>query len=401
MEILFKKNISYIILFYFFMKAFDGAIRYFLSLFQLTILAYLPIVLMATALIVNVLYVFYKMRVKVSGAIIISLIFLFVINAFFNISSLKQIIWGLYILIPFLFGFTFTDSIINEFQQNKKIIFILALIAGIGVVTNYFISFPWQGFTYEIQGQSIEGSRQWSTHGISRLAGLGRTSFSSAVTICSLSLIVFTFKKCKLSCLLLWIISFIAIILTTTKGIIAVYTILTIILISRNWINVFFLRRLPVFVLLVMILLPFGSAYYFRNTFSPQLGENHLDSFFIRIISTWPQGVHAISENGNFLLGRGIGGLGIPAGKMNDIISAGPGDNMAVYVFGIGGILGLFLLLKLALKASKAAVTYWRSEYLFIYLSVLMLFLYGITTNIIESAILSVFLGLVTGKKLK
>jgi len=378
------------------MKAFDGGVRYLFNVFHLTALSYFPMALMIFALTVKGLEILTNLRIKKVSAILFTIIVLFVINGLINISVAKQILWGLYILVPFFFGFSFSFFFLENTRKFLPYFYWILVVASLGVIFDYFIDYPWMGFSYEFAGETIEGSRVWSTHDINRLAGFGRTSFSTAVIIGILGLLLLSSmaKTGKNKKMFLWSLSFSAIILTTTKGIIIAYFFISLLMLFRKWIPIFVLKALPVLIVITMILLPFVSAYYFEGGISYSENDN-LDSFFIRITSTWPQGIHAITNAGNAVLGRGMGGIGIPGGKAGDSVDAGPADNMAVYIYGIGGGIGLFLLFLVALRSSNLISRRIINIHWLIYLMLIFIFSYGITTNIVESAILSLIFGVI------
>jgi hypothetical protein len=141
------------------------------------------------------------------GAVFFSLAMIFVaaVVAVENSLPLPQIGFGFWVFQYLLVGVPLWSTIGRHQIYFIKSCLIGWAIAVVGVIINSQINFPWVGFEYSIGGVDIEGSREWSTFDIDRLAGFGRASIASASQILALSLVLFPvcYKKSKIGAVFL------------------------------------------------------------------------------------------------------------------------------------------------------------------------------------------------------
>ena len=387
----FKKYILFIFIFFIVIKIFDGALRYYLPA-TLILVVYTPIIFMGVSLFILMLHKMISLQVYKSSVVFFYILIIVLITASIYVPSNSQVLFGIYTLIPFIFGFIFSNIISGYFTNHVKAFFIFLCMSTIGVFGNLLINYPWTGFIYTISGIEIEASRQWSTHGIERLAGFSRSSFSVAIQIALFSITVIIFSKHKVISLLVWWVSLIAILLTTTKGIIVTYIFISLLILFIKLLPVLFLKALPIFLVSIMILFPLGSVYLsYLNVDQPKVHPE--TSLIDRVENTWPNAYDNIVVHGNILLGRGIGGIGEPQVKFGEKDFASPADNMSVYIYSVSGLLGIVLLIYLAFISNKLISKKMSKRNLFIYLILILIFTYGITTNVIEAPILSLYFG--------
>ncbi len=388
---LFNKYIFWVMLIFIAVKIFDGVIRYYLPP-NLSFFVYIPIILM----IVGLILVFFNIHItfKAHKSTLLFWYFLMIsfITAVIYVPSFPQIIFGIYIIIPLIFGLVFSNIIIMQLSNFITLFVIFLFISIAGVFAEQFISYPWTGFTYMLSGVEIEGSRQWTTHGTARLAGFSRASFSAAIQIALLSILVIVFSKSKVFSFVVWLMSLAAIVLTTTKGIIVAYIFISLLILFQKIIPLFFLKALPFFIISIMTLFPLVSVFM-SNININESNNNQMTSIQDRIENTWPEAFENIVSHGNALLGRGIGGIGTPQKRFIEQDLSNPADNMMVYVYGISGLLGVALLIYLALISSRLIAKNMSRNSMFIYLTLILIFTYGITTNVIEAPILSLYFG--------
>lgn len=373
-------------------KAVEGPVRYILVNADLAWVAYVPTFLLLAVIVIRGLPLLYPWRLR--RVILCAVI---VIAGWLGLSLVGnpgQVLFGVYVWVPFLFGALLAPEIVPHLRRLHRLYALLWSVSVLGVFLDYFFDLPWSGLEYEIRGITVEGVRKWYTFGIERLAGFARASFEAAIIILVLSLLLIAYGNSRWAKFAAWVIGGGAIVLTTTKGIVAVYLALTLLLLLRRWMPVFVLRVVPYLVAAVVIALP---SYSWTQTVSLNLDSEVtrflFASFGDRLTYMWPGAYDLVFQHGAGLFGRGIGGIGAPQERFEEALY-NPADNLFVYLFGIFGYFGAPLLLVIAHRVSKFAVSRKGEAGLF-YLLGTGILIYGITTNVVESAYMAVFLGFV------
>jgi hypothetical protein len=297
------------------------------------------------------------------------------------------------------FGILYGQLFFTKLGVTVRIFSILLICAILGVMINYFIKFPWEGLEYRLGEVEIEAVRSWvDMFGIRRLSGFARTSFDAAVQIILLTLFIFCHLKNNLSKILLWLLIAPPILLTTTKGVIVTYLLLTLVLLARRFVpNIGKIYQKLLYILLaIVIILPISTIITQTYRDIPL----YLESFFMRISIGWPDVFKLIKQDGNLLLGRGLGGMGTSQ-QYFELQKYNPGDNIFLLLYANFGLLGIAYLFYLAKRGQSLDI---KSE-LFYYLFLFSFFSYGIVTSSIDNAIfclyLGVFLGYVNNQKLR
>ncbi len=371
-----------------------GPVRWIFAISKLTPFIYLPLFL----LIVAICKLNYR-NWNDEGLTRIQLgTYLAILYAFFlGMCYLdpKQVGFGFYILLPFFFGLSASSVVVKNYHLFEKYFFILWIIATFGVIVNFFVTYPWEGFTYEVAGQSIESSREWeNTGGGKRHAGLSRASFDAAIQIqiCALGLVMLSKKKMKNA--IIWILSAVGIALTTSKGIYNVYMVLTPIVLMKEKLSSNSLRFLPFFFGVVGLYLPVSTNFIDYNfQINDPVIANLTFSFYDRLNNMWPEGWTLIREHGHYILGRGFGGVGTAQGYFEPE-KFNAGDNLYMYGFIIYGwpMMTFYIFVFIC--------TFWIKPWFnreddVIYVHILAIFIYGLTTNVIENALFAIVIGIV------
>jgi hypothetical protein len=157
------------------------------------------------------------------------------------------------------------------------------------------------------------------------------------------------------------------------------------------------IRKIFLFILVsAVIILPFSTVIrnYDINLNDP-ISMILLASFEDRLIHTWPDFILAVSQFGNPVTGVGFGGIGSAikhsiVGSRNALEYA---DNFALYLYGCFGMLALIILIYLLTLSIKS----FRSEdKISVSLASVIVFVFSasLTTDIIESQILALMLGI-------
>lgn len=378
-----SKTIFYIVLV---IGVFNSVFRYYLVETSFVYFVYLPQFLMILFILLRLFFFLKKKTIKTINFLLILILFLSLIVGVVYTNTLFQVLMGLYILVPLIYGYLIY-SICTDLFVSKKFYKTLLLAAIIGVLLNSFLIFPWEGFSYIVNGQKIEGNRFWTSLGTRRLSGFGRSSFETAAYILFLA-ILFLIKKFKFG--IIWLLAGIAVYYTDTKGILLTFLIISVFIIFWKYIPIVLKNFFLVILLMINVILPISSWFFSVDNLS---SYSFLNSFEDRLKRTWPDAYELIIGSGNFFTGRGLGGIGVPQ-NVFEPEKAHPGDNLFVYLLVIFGVGALLLYSILIFGIFKKKITDIKYDKLFYVLSIYV-FVYGNTTNIIELPIMALCLGLV------
>ena len=376
----------------FFFLLFDvygGVFRYYLALWGLPSLVLLPKFLLIIVIVAELLLS------SLRGTINLFWMLVLVITSFLIFIGLLflpffQVVLGLWILVPFFYGISVWSNLLTHWNRLCFCLFFLWGSAVIGVLLNLVYTWPWMGFHYAFQGFDIEGSRLWTTSGYLRLPGFSRASFAVANQLLLLGLTLF-FLLTGWKKIALWLISGTVILLTTTKTALGIWLSLTFLLMLQYLPSA---CLLPTFWRIIPILLTFiviGGPLYSICSHVSLIESPLLHSLTDRLNWMWPMTFQMIIKHGNWLFGRGIGGIGTAQRAFNSSLYC-PADNFALYLFGLGGILGVGLLLIYGLAPFYRRQSMLQDRFFFLLtISVLM---EGLTVNVMESPMFAIALGL-------
>ena len=270
---------------------------------------------------------------------------IYLLYAVVNGLSFMQSVFGFYIWALFLLGI-----LVCVYEQEEFVFRFLPLAwlcTVIGVIVNYFTVFPWTGMSYVSHGIQVEmGVKWWAVAGVERLAGFSHASYSAASTILfCLAYILASQRYSILTKILYYIASDIALYLTTSKTEIFVLIALPLVMtgyaylkktipnsmISYNWMHA---SQLSMAALIIILPLVLGSDSLFDI---PDVEFFTTNSLIDRIEDTWPAAFSLFSQSGNYLLGRGIGGIGV-AQLTDEPFLYTYGDNLFVFIIVTGGL---------------------------------------------------------------
>lgn len=387
----FDSFIYYGILVYLSSLVFEGPIRYFLYSIGMTYLIYLRDLFL---IFVITGYIFKSLvTIKVNRVFII-VVFIFIFHsiiAYFYVSNILMSLfaWKTYLLL--FFGIIYGHLFFTRLRLTVRVFSIVLIGAVIGVIINYYIEFPWEGLEYRIGGVEIEAVRSWvDMFGLKRLSGFARSSYDAAAQIFLLALFIFFHVKNNFFKLLIWLFVTPALFLTTTKGIIISFLLVTMFFLTyKAFPSYFKLYRRVLFALLAMaIILPFISLILPWYHDVPLI----LESFFMRVVGDWPEAFTLVKQHGNILLGRGLGGMGTSQ-LYFELQKYNSGDNIFLLFYGNLGLFGVAYLLSIAKLGQSLDL---KSE-LFYFLFVFSFFSYGIVTSCIDNAFFCLFLGVFLG----
>lgn len=390
---LFDRLVLVFLLLFLFSDVMGGAIRYFAIGFGLPWLPYFPQIFLALALLPMF---FVYMTSEAVTPTLFTVFALFAISAtfgLFNLANSGQVEFGLWVLVPFLFGIVALPSLIRGWNRLTPYAVFLWALAVAGVLLNFFYSWPWIGLQYQIGATTVIASRAWqvgSLH-IARLPGFSEASYFVAPQILLLALFLREMlPKWRIT---MWVVSGVALVLTTSKTPLVIFILFSILwpfsrgAVRRSW------RWIPLAAATLDILLPFSMLLVRRDWLAyihSKFWAAAAASLFERMQEGWPAWIRMVVAHGNLFLGRGLGGIGTAQQHFEPALFS-PADNMAVYLYATFGVLGLLLLLYYGRKATGGPTNSPIGRFFF--LTACALTLAGLTTTVMDGTIAGIAFG--------
>ena len=365
-----------------------GPIRYYLSNIGLDVLVYLPKFLCLIFLF-NQIYRGLLTRTMFYLAIILTCSS---VISYLHGFGATSILFSIFLISPFLFGLSSAQYMKNNETKFVLLLTAVFIITAIGIYIDMLADFPWEGFTYSVGGQEIEGTRQWSTFGIDRLAGFARMSATAAFYLVASSLFLYSYTKSWRLKLVIALIAFPAILLTTNKAGIGGFILGLASMLLWGFPRIY---KISVFSLTSLVLyLPVTTLYknYVVNL-NDEVSIILLASFEDRLINTWPLFFTAVNKFGNLFTGVGFGGVGSAIKYFSpnrDLLAVG--DNFALYLLGCFGVFALWILYYFAQTTCVLFTSKQRINRSLAPVMVAMLAA-SLTTDIIEAPVYALFLG--------
>lgn len=370
-----------------------GLLRYLLGSHELALLAYLPKALLAGVAFFLFVSALQAGRISKLYAGALAVLASSLIVGVIYLPSVLQVLFGAWTLVPFLFGIVAYTTFQRHWPVLKPLFILMWLLAVGGVVLNSVESFPWIGYTYTLHGVVLESSRQWTAHGIERLAGFSEASSNAAAQVLILGGFIVTMSRGWGWRTFVWLASGAAIVLTTTKTGIGAYGILTLFLILRRVAPRLIWAMVAWLVALAVTVIPLSTAilHYDINTNS-SLSRLLFASFNSRLTMTWPQALQLIAEHGSLMIGRGLGGIGA-AQKRFEPLLYNPADNLFLYLLALFGVGAIVLVVMYAFGIARLEL---KKSHLdcFFYVVAMIGLLWGMTLNPLEFGFTALFLGL-------
>jgi len=381
-------------LIFLFSKVLDGLLRWVFGSVGLAPLIYLPIAASIAVVLIHTTILLSKFRSPLFGAIVMTLMAIFVVIGYALIGVPKQVAMGFYVFIPMFYGaIAYKGFFVEKQHLLSKLALAITALTAFGALLDFFFSLPWAGFSFEVGGQEVTGARAWETYGIERISGFSRASFSLAKQSIIAALLYIAFGKRQWLKIAIWFVSLAVIVLSTTKGILVAWLVLSMIFAVRMIAPYWMLRPIPALIVITGIALPAMShfmdfSHAFENNIILKIA---LSSFKSRLIFTWPVAIQMVLDHGSLWIGRGLGGIG--AAQIGREFFFSPGDNMYVYLFGIMGLSSLLVYIPWLWTVNRLKPWLSKPDF-FMYLFTLLVFTYGITTGVFEDPFIAFFLGL-------
>ena len=376
----------------------EGPLRYFL--FNL----YLEELLYIRELIPIIIIMLVIIRLGYQGVIVRLLVFLFIIFIFHSIvgyyylDNYLMIAFGWKIMLSMVFGVAAYPIISLRITSTVRYFCFFLIVALAGVLINFFVEFPWEGLTYSIADQVIEGVKSWHAWGIEglvkRISGFTRASYDAAIQLLLLGIFVLPYLKRFWIKAILWMLIGVAIIMTNSKGMI----------VSFGCLSIFFMifkilptqrdlyQKLLLYAIISACVIPLFSNFMQFGDIKDYAIFANLASFMDRTQSTWPDAFDLVTQSGNLVLGRGMGGLG-QSQAFFESHNLNPGDNIFVYAYVYFGVFSILYFYYIYHKTKTINL----NTHLQYYLIILVAFIFGIIASVFESPFFNFFLGLALG----
>lgn len=379
-----------------FSEMIGGVLRYFFDRISMPFFVYVPKFLLLLGMLILIFFSLYRMKLSLLWAILGCVILTSICVGFAYVGNLSQVLFGAWAILPFFYG-VLISNVIKKFTINRFYFYILWLVGVMGVLFTYFFQSPWVGYQYAIGDFSVQAAREWWTFGIARLPGFSRASFEVAIQLLLLGMILMCLERKNILKIIVWLVSGFLIVLTTTKTVAGIWLFLTIFYLTGALLRekVQLLSRVIVLGLtLIAAFLPFWGDDILSISLESQLLRFLFSSFLERVLSIWPAVIELVTNNGSIVLGRGLGGIG--AAQMYFEIGFLPGDNLALYLYAISGVLGLLLFLGYGMSCTLVYRGQSRYFILMFYFTLAVL-LEGLTVNVLESPFFGMVFGLTLG----
>lgn len=396
------KTLAAALALYFLTFVFEGPLRYVLALAGFETALYARDAVLLSALMLATLR---HLRRPVS-LYVIGLLFLLAFHGLTGVlftAQPLQVAFGLKMILPFVLGVVLYKWARLESRALHGVVLFFFVATVSGIFLNYFQPFDWEGFTYRVGETNVQGAvRWWHDGGQKRLAGFARSSYDAAIVVLACAIFLAIYSRNAVGRLLLWAVAGLAIVLTTTKGALFAYAVLSVFLALRlrlgkeahTWALRFL--WLPAG---IMVLLPvYSGVFSVRLDFDSPIERLLLGSYAERMENVWPRAFENIEQAGSFLIGRGIGGIGTPQLYFEPALW-NFADNLFVFIFSTCGIIAFAYIFFLLWQAQGLKLR--RSDDGLTYANLMFSFIYGITTAVLENAVIAFLLGLAYGKLLE
>jgi hypothetical protein len=312
-------------------------------------------------------------------------------------AAISNIGFAIFVYAPLAFGVLYGNVV--ERRSNLLCTFLLVawLVSLVGILVDMATDVPWKGYSYQLAGIDLQGSREWGTYGVDRLAGFSRLSSVLAMMLATFALYVHSHVNSRALKLALFVATIGAIALTTTKSVVVAY-VFGIGALSMRW-RPNWLAPLLLISVAIGVLLPL-SAVLFKQSGISAGQDVLLSSLDDRLITTWPGFYEIVEKSGALLTGVGFGAVGSPTTLFpilgqsgNRLGGLGVADNLALYAWGMLGVLGVLLYLGLFPLMRRLSLRNTPHARGLLGVTI-CLCLVSWTTDILEALIPSLFIGL-------
>jgi hypothetical protein len=383
------------VLVFLFMQVTAGVLRWVFDMFGVAVLAYVPQLMMLACIAYLGMRDLADGRLKLGTLLAVVVLAISMVIGWYNTSGAQQVVFGLWILLPFFFGMVSAPLWLRPGRRGVLLSGVVFVVCVGGVLLHSVVAYPWVGLSYSIGQVELEGAREWHVSGgQQRLSGLARSSFDVAGQILMLATLLTIQIKQGWGRGLIWLVACAGIALSTSKGVVLA-------LLMAAFAVEALQRRWPVLMYgilafgIVWVMLPplLGWSLDWGELARTDIDNPLYGSFIDRMNDMWPRAWDLATVQGFPPLGRGMGGIGSALSIFEPDL-ANAGDNVFVYLWVVVGVLaipmwlavqqGLFRLVSRAPLGSPAAMALALSP---------AVMGYGGVSNIFEHAMLAAGMG--------
>lgn len=397
--------------------AFDGVLRYVCTTVSLPQLAYLKDGVMLALLGLCAVRAAARLRTHLVVLAAFGIMIYGVVVGLLLGASPVAVAFAVKMFLPFVAGYiAMADGFLDSRWFVRLYRGLVPCIA-VGVLLDLVLVFPWSGLSYDFAGLTLEASREWTTFGLQRPAGFGRSSFESAIALYTLFVLRFGLRQdgntnraglfARSYDVLLAVLSIAAMAATTSKTSILALGFLGASLLLKAAMS----HRLPLFgsaarfslaivmaSALMMSLSPFFIPERTAGRLDDTLSEYGLvpkllfQSLVERAQDVWPRAAHSMSRPLLTVTGRGLGGVGA-AQLYFAPDQYNPADNIHVYLWlSFGMVIVVLLVAGLVVLIGRLPRAPATDLALVSFLATILAF--GATLNVIEAPMLMLGLGI-------
>lgn len=381
--------------------ALEGPLRFVLSHLKIATLLYARDLISATVILASMVVArahFQRQRNQ-----LLLLTYLLITSFFATVLLDNGIFSGLFaikIFGTFLFGIAAYTAVLTHPKQFKLALMLMFGVTLTGVVINRFYgAFPWEGGLFESAFGTSEISRVWwISGGERRLAGFTRASPLAAGIIAITGGAMLITAKNYWVRLLLFVAGIAGIYLTTSKGLIIAY--MAVAAISafpmqsklRSMSGVFFAIAFFILGILAPLISWITNPGIAFQRSSPRI----LSSFADRISNSWPDTINGFTHWYNWLVGQGLGGIGLPALFSGKVSRMSVVDNLHLFLMANFGLIGTTLFVLFFVRIMRNADSHRDASRAAFAVGIIALG-YGIVSNIADDAFSPIAIGIAWG----
>lgn len=332
-------------------------------------------------------------QMKVVGIFSVLICMALIVIAIGYSLSLPQVLFGVKVFLPLLCGAIYGTELVTRVQGLGIYAMGVVVVTGIGVLLDKGVNLPWSGLSINVGGAEIAVGKIWFAGEFRRLSGFARTSYDAAIFCLAFFILASGSAKGVVKALL-WSAAAGTVLLTTTKGILLAFAVVTVgqlfRMVSRRIWALYSFGVGSIFILIGLSLPALSMFMTPSLTFDSKIERALLFSFFDRMVNTWPQAISQISGVSEWVIGRGIGAIGA-AQAYFDPYHYNPADNVFVYALVSFGLVGITAVVTILMRVMAVGVGSPRKD---VFRSmVIFICVYGVTTNLFDNPVLAFIIG--------
>lgn len=294
--------------------------------------------------------------------------------------------FGAKIFVTSLLGLAMSCFVAEDDARLRKATIAIFVVTSLGVIANKVYGiFPWEGADFESAFGTSQVSKVWWVEGgVRRLAGFTRASTLAACAIALCGAAIMLQWRSLWGKLLTFAVGITSIYLTTSKGVVLAYAVAGIIafLPRDGQVQKLMAGGTTVLYTLLVLVAPFLSWFSGVGSNFIRTAPRLLASFADRMTQSWPETFHNFKHWYQWIIGQGLGEVGISKQIISGMTRIPPTDNIHLYIYCNFGLIGTALFITLVCTAMASLKKGVTPAFMVINVSLG----YGIVANIIDDA---------------